>query len=170
MVLRFDDTAGVVPAWKTCQYPALAPIAVTLSATADEPAAPGAANVRVSPAASGEAVVRVSAMGQLLGSVGSLTGLVEMLNGDGIRFNSLEAPVTMNGNQITIGPSHMAGPSLGFTASGGYDMAGDNLDIDGVVVPSYGVNSLVSNIPTHGYPENRQSSRPDRLIEDYPQG
>ncbi|MGE3141696.1 MAG: AsmA-like C-terminal region-containing protein [Hyphomonadaceae bacterium] len=95
-------------------------------------------------------VVRVAPMAQLLGSVGSLTGLVEMLNGDGIRFTSLEAPVTMNGNRLEIGQSHMSGPSLGFTASGDYDMRADNLDIDGVVVPSYGVNSLVSNIPILG--------------------
>ncbi len=95
-------------------------------------------------------VVRVPAMAQMLGSVGSLTGFVSMLNGDGIAFNTLEASLTLNDRDLEVRQARLAGPSLGFTASGGYDMAQDDLDIDGVVIPSYGVNSLLSNIPLLG--------------------
>lgn len=94
--------------------------------------------------------VRVPAMTRLLSSVASLRGLAEMLGGDGISFTSLEAPVVMQGGRITIGESRAAGPSLGLTASGSYDTRADNLDIDGVVVPSFGLNSMLGNLPVVG--------------------
>jgi len=95
-------------------------------------------------------IVRLPAMARLLSSAGSLTGLVEMLNGDGIGFTSLDAPIVFANNRLSIGESRAAGPSLGLTGSGAYDMHGDNLRIDGVVVPSYGVNSMLGAIPVLG--------------------
>jgi hypothetical protein len=94
--------------------------------------------------------VRVPAMTRLLSSVASLRGMVEMLDGDGITFNTLEAPVTMQGSLITIGEARTAGRSLGLTATGTYDTARDNLDINGVLVPSYGLNSMLGNVPVVG--------------------
>lgn len=95
-------------------------------------------------------VVNVPAMAHLLGSVASLTGFVEMLNGEGIGFSSLDAPVTLNADNLVFTQARMAGPSLGLTASGSYDMNGDDLDVDGVVVPSYGLNSVLGNVPLLG--------------------
>ncbi|MES1157322.1 MAG: AsmA-like C-terminal region-containing protein [Alphaproteobacteria bacterium] len=95
-------------------------------------------------------IVRLPAMARLLSSAGSLTGLVEMLNGDGIGFTALDAPMVYANNRLSIGESRAAGPSLGLTGSGGYDMHTDNLRIDGVVVPSYGVNSMLGAIPLLG--------------------
>jgi hypothetical protein len=94
--------------------------------------------------------VRVPAMTRLLSSVASLRGLGEMLGGDGISFSTLEAPVTMQGSLIVIGEARAAGPSLGLTASGTYDTSRDNLDINGVLVPSYGLNSMLGNVPVIG--------------------
>lgn len=95
-------------------------------------------------------VVRLPAMAQLLSSAGSLTGLVEVLNGDGIGFTQLDAPMTYTDGHLRINEARMAGPSLGFTASGGYNMNADNLSIDGVVVPSYGLNSIWGGLPIVG--------------------
>lgn len=95
-------------------------------------------------------VVRAPAMAHVLGSVASLTGVVEMLNGEGISFSSLDAPVTIAGPNLTFSQARMAGPTLGFTATGSYDMAADNLDVNGVVVPSYGVNSILGRMPLIG--------------------
>ncbi|HWA01159.1 MAG TPA: AsmA-like C-terminal region-containing protein [Caulobacterales bacterium] len=95
-------------------------------------------------------IVRLPAMARLLSSAGSLTGLVEMLNGDGIGFTALDAPMTFANNRLVIGEARAAGPSLGLTGSGAYDMHGDNLNIDGVVVPSYGVNSMLGALPLVG--------------------
>jgi uncharacterized protein YhdP len=95
-------------------------------------------------------VVRLPAMAGLLSSVGSLTGMVDTLNGDGIGFNALDASIAFNNNRMTFTDARAAGPALGLTASGSYDMRADNLDIDGVVVPSYGLNSMLGALPVLG--------------------
>lgn len=96
-------------------------------------------------------VVRLPAMARLLSSAGSLTGLVEMLNGDGIGFSSLEAQMTYANNRLAFTDGSMRGPSLGLTASGAYDIRRDNLDIDGVVAPSPVLNlSMLGEVPLIG--------------------
>ncbi|MBI1249982.1 MAG: hypothetical protein GC189_00730 [Alphaproteobacteria bacterium] len=95
-------------------------------------------------------VVRVPAMATLLSTVASLRGLVEALNGEGITFVNMDAPVVIAGDRVTIGEARMAGPSIGLTASGSYEMKRDSLDIDGVVVPSYGLNSMLGAVPVLG--------------------
>jgi Protein of unknown function/AsmA-like C-terminal region len=95
-------------------------------------------------------VVRLPAMAGLLSSVGSLRGMVDTLNGDGILFSAMEAQMTYANNRVAFTDAAMRGPALGLTGSGAYDLARDNLDIDGVVAPSYGLNSFLGNVPLVG--------------------
>lgn len=96
-------------------------------------------------------VVRLPAMARLLSSAGSLTGMVEMLNGDGIGFSAMDAQMAYANNRITFTEGAMRGPSLGLTGSGSYDIRRDNLDIDGVVAPSPTLNlSMLGNVPVLG--------------------
>lgn len=96
-------------------------------------------------------VVRLPAMARLLSSAGSLTGMVEMLNGDGIGFAALDAQMTYVGDRLQFTEGRMAGPSLGLTGAGSYDIRRDNLDIDGVVAPSPMLNlSMLGSIPVIG--------------------
>ncbi|MGQ0533039.1 MAG: YhdP family protein [Caulobacteraceae bacterium] len=96
-------------------------------------------------------VVRLPAMARLLSSAGSLTGLVEMLNGDGIGFSSLDAEMTYANDRLRFTEGRMTGPSLGLTGAGSYDIPRDNLDIDGVVAPSPMLNlSMLGSIPVIG--------------------
>ena len=96
-------------------------------------------------------VVQMPAMARLLGSAGSLTGLVEMLNGDGIGFSQLDAPVIYANDRFSVRDARLAGPSMGLTASGSYDVERDNLDVDGVVAPSPMLNlSMLSEVPLIG--------------------
>ncbi|MBL8531594.1 MAG: hypothetical protein JNK94_07660 [Hyphomonadaceae bacterium] len=96
-------------------------------------------------------VVRLPAMARLLSSAGSLTGLVEMLNGDGIGFTALDARMAYANNQLSFSDGRMTGPSLGLTGAGAYDMRRDNLSIDGVVAPSPVLNlSMLGNVPVIG--------------------
>ncbi len=96
-------------------------------------------------------VVRLPAMARLLSSAGSLTGLVEMLNGDGIGFSAFEAQMTYADDRLQFTEGRMAGPSLGLTGAGSYDIERDNLDIDGVVAPSPLLNlSMLGSIPVIG--------------------
>jgi hypothetical protein len=95
-------------------------------------------------------LVNMPVMARLLSSVGSLQGMADTLNGSGIAFTTLEAPIRYAGGKLALGECRMTGPSLGLTAKGGIDIATGALAIDGVVVPSYGLNSFVSNVPVLG--------------------
>ncbi|MFT3726953.1 MAG: DUF3971 domain-containing protein [Terricaulis sp.] len=95
-------------------------------------------------------VVKLPVMAQMLSSVGSLTGLAEMLNGDGIGFNHLEAQLVYANDRVSFTHGVMGGPSLGLTGTGTYDIRADNLDVDGVVAPSPGLNSMLGNLPLVG--------------------
>jgi hypothetical protein len=96
-------------------------------------------------------VVRLPALARLLSATGSLTGLAEMLNGDGIGFNNLDARLNYANNRVSFTDARMAGPSMGLTGSGGYDIRADNLMVDGVVAPSPLLNlSMLSNVPVIG--------------------
>lgn len=95
-------------------------------------------------------VVRVPAMARLLSSVSSLQGLADALNGGGIAFTSLEAPVAYTDGEVRLGEARMAGPSLGLTARGRVDLEHGRLEIDGVVVPSYTLNSMLGAVPVLG--------------------
>lgn len=96
-------------------------------------------------------VVRLPAMAQLLSSAGSLTGLVDTLNGDGISFSVLEAEMAYANDRVTFSEGAMRGPALGLTGSGSYDITRDNLDVDGVVAPSPMLNlSMLGEVPVLG--------------------
>ncbi len=96
-------------------------------------------------------VVRLPAMAQLLSSAGSLTGLVDTLNGDGIGFSVLEAEMAYANDRVTFTEGAMRGPALGLTGAGSYDIARDNLDVDGVVAPSPLLNlSMLGEVPVLG--------------------
>ncbi len=96
-------------------------------------------------------VVRLPAMARLLSSAGSLRGLVDSLNGDGIAFSVMEAQMTYANDRLAFSEGAMRGPSLGLTASGAYNIERDNLDVDGVVAPSPTLNlSMLGEIPVLG--------------------
>lgn len=95
-------------------------------------------------------VVKLGPMARLLTSVGSLRGLAETLNGDGVSFTGLEAPLTIADGTLYVAESRAAGPSIGITAKGTVTLADGNLDLDGVLVPSYGLNSMLSGVPVLG--------------------
>jgi hypothetical protein len=96
-------------------------------------------------------VVRLPAMAQLLSSAGSLTGLVDTLNGDGIGFAVMEAQMAYANDRVSFTEGAMRGPAMGLTGSGSYDIARDNLDVDGVVAPSPLLNlSMLGEVPVLG--------------------
>lgn len=96
-------------------------------------------------------VVRLPAMARLLSSAGSLTGLVDTLNGDGIGFTVFEAQMVYANDRITFTEGRMTGPSMGLTGSGAYNIERDDLDVDGVVAPSPFLNlSMLGEIPLIG--------------------
>ena len=94
-------------------------------------------------------VVRAPAMAQLL-TVASLQGLADTLNGTGIYFARIHAPVKVRGSQMTLGQTRATGPALGLTAKGVVDLEARVLDINGVIAPAYGLNSAAGALPVVG--------------------
>ena len=83
-------------------------------------------------------------------SVALLTGIVDSLTGEGIRFSQLDADYVYDGSRIEILNAQSAGSAVGLTAKGIVDLDADSLDITGTLVPANALNSLPAKIPVIG--------------------
>ena len=83
-------------------------------------------------------------------SLASLRGLSDTLSGDGVLFTKIEAPITIGGGRYVIEGGRASGPALGITVNGWVGTDGQGIELDGVLVPSFGVNSLLGGVPVIG--------------------
>ncbi len=80
----------------------------------------------------------------------SITGLVELLSGEGLVFSQLAGDVTWSGSTLTLADFRSSGGALGLTADGPIHLAADALDIEGTIVPLYGINRVLGLVPFLG--------------------
>lgn len=80
----------------------------------------------------------------------SLTGMVDTLQGKGIFFSKLIAPITLADDVITLKKAKTYGPAMGMTGEGTISFPGTVIDMKGTVVPSYTVNSVLGSVPLVG--------------------
>ena len=83
-------------------------------------------------------------------SVAALTGLADVLTGEGFYFDGASARFTKTMGTIEVKKFRSAGPSIGLTSSGTIDMDRQKIDLEGVIVPAYAINSILGNIPLLG--------------------
>ncbi len=84
-------------------------------------------------------------------TVASLTGIGERLGGEGIHFQSVTGDIVLHRDGVvTTDQLHAYGPSLGLTAEGRIDVPGQQMDLEGVVVPAASINRAVESIPLLG--------------------
>lgn len=83
-------------------------------------------------------------------SLASLRGLTDTLSGDGVLFSRIEAPLTIGGGRYVLDGARASGPALGLTVNGWVGIDGKGIDLDGVLVPSFGVNSVLGGVPIIG--------------------
>ncbi len=83
-------------------------------------------------------------------SLASLRGLADVLNGDGVLFTTVDAPITISEGRIDIPGMRASGPAMGMTARGWVAPSRSELSLDGVLVPSFGVNSVLGGLPIIG--------------------
>src|SRR5262249_14242029 len=60
------------------------------------------------------------------------------------------APIKLVDGKVTIEEGQAAGQALGVTVNGVVDLDQKKLDIEGVLVPAYSVNSALGNMPVVG--------------------
>lgn len=83
-------------------------------------------------------------------SVASLSGLSNLLTGSGINFEKLRANIEHRQGIFTISEGRANGASTGYTTEGTVDTRKAALNLKGVLVPAYAVNSIIGNIPVIG--------------------
>lgn len=84
-------------------------------------------------------------------SAGSLTGLGDLLNGQGIELAQARADFALRDGMVTIGEARASGPSIGITAQGTVETgAGGAVNLSGAIAPVYAVNSFLGGAPLVG--------------------
>lgn len=83
-------------------------------------------------------------------AAGSLEGLGGLLSGQGIGFERLESRFVWQEGILEMRDSRVAGPSLGATWTGLVDFSEERLTVNGTLLPSYGVNSILGSVPVLG--------------------
>ncbi len=83
-------------------------------------------------------------------SLASLRGLTDVMSGEGILFTDVRLPLTIDQRGYYVKGAKASGPAMGFTTSGHILDDGKQIALDGVLVPSFGVNSALGGIPIIG--------------------
>lgn len=83
-------------------------------------------------------------------AAGSLGGISDLLQGEGISFDKMEVPFRAQNDVITIHDARAAGPAIGITADGYVDRGRNQIALKGTLAPVYGLNSVLGAIPLLG--------------------
>lgn len=83
-------------------------------------------------------------------AIGSLDGPLRLLQGSGISIGKIDAPFVARGKQVTVTGGRASGSAVGFTFEGNVDRRRDVVDLHGTLVPVYGLNSIISDVPLIG--------------------
>ena len=94
-------------------------------------------------------IVKAPLLTRLL-SIMALTGIIDVLQGEGLGFASLEVPFALDDGVLKITDSKATGASIGFTASGKIYTEAEVVHLEGTVVPAYLINAALGSIPIIG--------------------
>ena len=83
-------------------------------------------------------------------TIASLTGIKDNLIGNGIYFSKFVSNFSYLHGLINVKETKAHGSALGITAEGTVDSNKSVIDLKGVLVPSYTINSLIGNVPLIG--------------------
>lgn len=83
-------------------------------------------------------------------SVASLSGMVNLLTGEGIAFSHFDAPFEYAHKTLKVTDGKMFGNVIGFTGEGTYRRNTETLDLKGIISPAYSLNSMLGKIPLVG--------------------
>lgn len=92
-------------------------------------------------------VVKAPVLAKIL-SIASLTGVVDLLQGEGIGFDIAVLPFEYKKSTLYLDDAYTSGISIGLTANG--NLKNNILNIEGTIIPAYVFNSLLGKIPLLG--------------------
>lgn len=78
-------------------------------------------------------------------------GAEQLARAEGLLFKRLKARIAYTEDTLQVRDGRMAGDLIGLTLQGKVDLLNSQLDLEGTLVPLYGVNSMVSGIPIIGW-------------------
>lgn len=94
-------------------------------------------------------VVNAPIAARVLGAA-SLTGLGDVLQGNGISFDELNGDFTYANDVLSLSKVSANGTAVGVTANGSIDLAKSEIRLAGSIVPIYALNSALGAIPILG--------------------
>lgn len=80
----------------------------------------------------------------------SVVGLLDEMQGSGIRFREVEAAFRLTPATLTLTQASAIGPSMGLSMDGTFDLANKLLDMRGVISPIYVLNGIGSFLTRKG--------------------
>lgn len=83
-------------------------------------------------------------------TAGSLGGLINLMQGQGIAVDTLNVPFSSRNGVLSIHEMRATGPAIGVTADGYIDRPKNDIALKGSLVPLFGINSVLGNIPLLG--------------------
>lgn len=83
-------------------------------------------------------------------SVASLTGMLDLLKGDGLTFTHFSAPFEYQYKILQLNHAKAEGNVVGITTTGTYNRATDDVQFHGVMAPAYSLNRFLGKIPVVG--------------------
>ena len=85
--------------------------------------------------------------------IGTLNSAIDGLNSAGNalqQFDSLSANLVKTGDLIQVRNGRTSGQSIGLTTQGVIDLGNDTARLNGIVVPAFALNNILSNVPLLG--------------------
>ncbi|MGI9490683.1 MAG: AsmA-like C-terminal domain-containing protein [Geminicoccaceae bacterium] len=83
-------------------------------------------------------------------TLASLTGIGNLLGGEGIQMDHLILPFTLDDQRLTFSDGLLRGSQLGLTLKGDVDLEIETLDLAGTIIPVYSLNRLIGQVPIIG--------------------
>lgn len=80
----------------------------------------------------------------------TLYGLADAASGPGLKISRAEIPFTLQDGVLELHGARAWSSSLGFTASGSFDLVDNSCDLNTTIVPLYALNALPGKIPLIG--------------------
>ena len=83
-------------------------------------------------------------------TIGSLAGIVDLVQGDGIKFTRLDSSFIYQNGVLSLKETRAFGPAVGFSLDGNLERVTKTVDFTGTVVPAYTINTVLGKVPVLG--------------------